>query len=79
MICCGTRKISHKSHDFDYFSIIRLAERGRRTPSAISPSQNWPHELLATYDELGLMHNSPVFQTLRAQHHTIPLVDRRVK
>lgn len=54
-----------QEHDFNYFSIIRLPNADVEHLSAISIISNWPHELVATYDELGLMNKSPVFQTLR--------------
>lgn len=68
-----TREIA-KAYGFPYFSVIRLPERDERNLSALSIISNWPPELINSYDELGLLENSPVITALRRS--TKPLVWR---
>lgn len=59
------------SRGFEYVGIIRLPNREDERLSDLSIVMNWPPELLSTYDQLALMPNSPVLQTLLRS--TLPL------
>lgn len=54
-----------KARGFEYFSIVRIPDPGERTLSSVSIVSNWPQDLVASYDELGLLTKSPATKSLR--------------
>jgi LuxR family quorum sensing-dependent transcriptional regulator len=68
-----TREVA-KSYGFQYFSIIRLPNADERSLSTLSIISNWPPDLINSYDQLGLLENSPVIGAMRRS--TKPLVWR---
>jgi LuxR family quorum sensing-dependent transcriptional regulator len=54
-----------KAHGYDYFSIGRIPDTGESKIAALAIVSNWPADLTAGYDELGLLEKSPVAKALR--------------
>lgn len=55
-----------------FYSVLRFPKSTDNSLSSLGVVSNWPVELIADYDEMGLFENSPVIQHLR--NSTDPLV-----
>ena len=57
---------------FEYFSIIRMPEKGETKLADVAMATNWPISYIRQYDELGLLENSPIIKAL--QKSAVPVV-----
>lgn len=55
-----------RARGFEFFSVIKLPNSGEDRLSTLSIINNWPPELISTYDQLNLLGTSPVIEALKA-------------